>query len=372
MSGIPKAPTIARYTQQALALLPPGRALSRRVESVVHSMAEAVAVPFARVHDVAEALRAEMVPPEADVVLLEDWEKAAGLPNCEPAPSGTDARQAALVSHLVASGGQAEPDFQEIGEALGFETGLHHEHLPATCVSRCTDPVADIAWAFHKRVVYDGEGDDLLKCRFRQHAHLYGSLAFEELEEVMLALAVDPRNGLQGGWSSTSFADITTGASDPTGGTDAIDAEDISDTVRGIVRKTCTYRPEHPFWGSVWLHRVTTGIFQGVGVRFDDGTAHRLAVDTTNDRVEVVSGDFDAVELRRFGSWLLVAFRHPGYASTEVQLRVLPALGELASFPSESASSTGTVRAYGARLVDATVYPKGSGMPSDYVGEAAA
>jgi uncharacterized protein YmfQ (DUF2313 family) len=178
--SLPAEQTIARYARQGRALLPPGKAFSRREDATTTAVIEAAAIPFARVDESAAALLRELLPWQS-VELLEDWERATGLPNCNESPTDVEGRQAALLSHLVASGGQSDADFKAIAAALGFEVELAHEYLPATCIGPCTQPVADIEWVFHKKVTGDGpeELEDLLKCRMHQHAHLYGSLAFD-------------------------------------------------------------------------------------------------------------------------------------------------------------------------------------------------
>lgn len=178
--ALPAQETIDRYARQAVMLMPPGRAFSRRLDSTIRAILEAIAIPLARVHEDGDALLRELLPSQADA-LLPDWEAATGLPNCVSTPTDVPSRQAALISHLVASGGQSEADFKAIAAALGFEVDIGHEYLPMTCVDPCTSPVASIDWVWHLLVtVLDGPPAllDLLKCRLRQHAHIYAHLGF--------------------------------------------------------------------------------------------------------------------------------------------------------------------------------------------------
>jgi uncharacterized protein YmfQ (DUF2313 family) len=176
----PATSLIDRYARQLVSLLPPGRALSKALGSTIGKMLTGLAVEFARVHERSQDMQREVVPGDADE-LLPEWEQATGLPDCGN-PTTTEGRQQALVSKLVARGDQSDSTFAAIGEALGYQdVQLSHAHLPATCTSPCNTSVANIEWAFTKEVTADGSKQkyDTLKCRMRQHAHLYGVLVFD-------------------------------------------------------------------------------------------------------------------------------------------------------------------------------------------------
>jgi uncharacterized protein YmfQ (DUF2313 family) len=176
----PSQETVDRYAAQGAALMPPGQAFSQRMDAEIRAFLEGIAIAFARVHEDAAALRRELLPSQA-VELLPDWERVTGLPNCTDAPSDIAGRQADLVSHLVASGGQSKLDFKAIAAALGFELELQHEYLPMTCIDPCTSPVASIEWVWHQLVtILSGPSElrDLLECRLNHHLHLYGHFRF--------------------------------------------------------------------------------------------------------------------------------------------------------------------------------------------------
>lgn len=199
---MPAAALIDRYREQALALLPPGRALSRRAESWIYKLLEGIAVEYARVHERAGDLLLESVPGDADE-LLEDWEDATGLPDCGLEPDTLEERRAALVSKLVARGGQSDAIFEAIADALSFDISLDHKYLPATCTSPCTSPVAGIEWVFTKEVTGEGTGDlELLKCRLQQHAHLYGLLLFGDIDTEAVRTTADGSTRVTGDGST--------------------------------------------------------------------------------------------------------------------------------------------------------------------------
>lgn len=192
---MPSQETVDRYRAQGLALLPPGRALTRVAGSVIYDVMEACAIPFARVHEDAAALRREFVPSQV-VQLLDAWERVTELPNClDAAPTDIAGRQAALVSHLRSSGGQSEPDLVALAESVGFEVTVAHEHMPMTCVDPCVSPVADIGWVFHLLVTIEGgppELRGLLECRLAHHFHLYAHFRIAGMDDVPAdALLID-------------------------------------------------------------------------------------------------------------------------------------------------------------------------------------
>lgn len=188
---MPSSALIDRYTHQGLALLPPGRALSRRIKSWIYKLVQGFAVEFARVHDRAADLLGESVPGDADE-LLDEWEDVTGLPDCGVEPDTLEERRAALASKLVARGGQQDAIFEAIADSLSFDISLDHKYLPATCTSPCTSPVAGIEWVFTKEVTGEGTGDlELLKCRLQQHAHLYGLLLFGDIDTEAVRTTAD-------------------------------------------------------------------------------------------------------------------------------------------------------------------------------------
>ncbi len=93
-----EAGTLARLRDAALALLPPGRAFSRRLDSMVARVLEALCIEYARVHRGASVVLANVSPRRVrDADMLTAWEEAAGITN----PTGTIAARAQAVADLI-------------------------------------------------------------------------------------------------------------------------------------------------------------------------------------------------------------------------------------------------------------------------------
>ena len=107
--------TVERYRDAAIALLPPGEALSKRVQGAVAEVLEALAVPFAELHESAERLLVNHDPAQA-VEMLPEWEAAL-----QTGAQGTTAeRQAALIDKLRGRTSHAKSVFEQAAVDLGY------------------------------------------------------------------------------------------------------------------------------------------------------------------------------------------------------------------------------------------------------------
>lgn len=114
--------TVTRYRDQALQLLPFGRALSREIDGGIAKILEAMAVEFARVDELAAAFLRNIIPSKADE-MADEWEAALGLPgDCVETPSVVlSERRGAIVTKLR---GRTEHDvgaYDQAATDLGFD-----------------------------------------------------------------------------------------------------------------------------------------------------------------------------------------------------------------------------------------------------------
>lgn len=109
--------TLARLRDAALALLPPGRAFSRRLDSMIARVLEALSIEFARVHLGAGVLMANVSPRRVrDPNLLAAWEEAAGITR----PTGDLAERAQAVADRIRG---ARPFNLAAYQAIALEHG---------------------------------------------------------------------------------------------------------------------------------------------------------------------------------------------------------------------------------------------------------
>jgi uncharacterized protein YmfQ (DUF2313 family) len=135
------------YRDALLRSLPPGRAFTRRPDSVLGALAEALAQEAVRVEGRREDLLQEADPSQASE-LLEDWERVAGLPElCGTPPSTEQERQDALVAKLDAKPTPTPAAFVALGVKYGLTVSVS-EFVPARCgITRCNEPMRGEAWA---------------------------------------------------------------------------------------------------------------------------------------------------------------------------------------------------------------------------------
>ncbi len=119
---------ISRYREMMKRLLPFGKAWTRDALSTVHQLLDGLSVEFARIHERAEDLLAEMEP-SGTVELLPEWESAWGLPNqCTGALSTLDERWAALLAKMIHVGQQTPGFFVRVAATLGYTITID-EHV---------------------------------------------------------------------------------------------------------------------------------------------------------------------------------------------------------------------------------------------------
>ena len=114
--------TTDEYRGAVQALLPPGRAWTRRVGSTLANVCAAIGDCLFVVHTLyALFLDVESDPAQARQ-LLPDWETDFGLPDsCSPSSPTIPQRRAALLSKIAASpGGQSAAYFIAVVAALGY------------------------------------------------------------------------------------------------------------------------------------------------------------------------------------------------------------------------------------------------------------
>jgi uncharacterized protein YmfQ (DUF2313 family) len=124
--------TLARLRDAALSLLPPGRSFTRRLNSDMARVCEALVVELARVYLEAVALYESISPRNARREdYLSAWEDAVDSPS-----TGTPAERAQHVADVIKGVGLgwAMPDFEAAAAALGFTITGPAETLPQFAV----------------------------------------------------------------------------------------------------------------------------------------------------------------------------------------------------------------------------------------------
>lgn len=130
------------YREQLKNLLPVGEAWQAEAGSNMDGVLGVFAAEFAHMHGRVASVITEALP-SATQALLEDWEKAAGLPDSCTALGDTLAeRKQALVQKLTQTGGQSKSFFYDLAAALGYDIEIS-ENRPFQCgISHCgTDPL---------------------------------------------------------------------------------------------------------------------------------------------------------------------------------------------------------------------------------------
>jgi uncharacterized protein YmfQ (DUF2313 family) len=139
---MPDATLIERYRDQFLKLLPPGSAMSRRLDSCITEWSIAFAVEFARIHEAVDTLYQESFPgaatDTADTGLLADWETLCGLPDaCTYLLTAEADRQAAVMTKFAVDEGQSRADFQSIASNYGYAIDIGLYETSRCGVMRC-------------------------------------------------------------------------------------------------------------------------------------------------------------------------------------------------------------------------------------------
>lgn len=175
---MPAQSTIERYRDAALALLPPGRAISKDPRSSIGEQYEAAAVEWARADEDAEGILAGIVPGESSDYFAV-WEEVLGLPSeCVRNPPIDDAsRKAAIQLHLLGLYDHSITGYQQAATDLGYGALNVVHYQPALCTGECTQPLYGDGWANVITIVVTGPPNDTLTCIFvdqlrRSHAYV--------------------------------------------------------------------------------------------------------------------------------------------------------------------------------------------------------
>jgi uncharacterized protein YmfQ (DUF2313 family) len=141
------------YTQTLIDLLPPGIAWSRDQDTNLWALCDALSREFGRVDQAASQLIDEMLPSTA-LLLLPEWEAAAGL----PVPSATDPaqRRRNVCQWLTMPGRVDIPFWTALAALLGYAITIT-EYSQQTCDSDCTQALSQTPWQY----VWDVNGESL-------------------------------------------------------------------------------------------------------------------------------------------------------------------------------------------------------------------
>lgn len=151
-------PSREDYRAQLEALTPQGAAWPKDGQGVLGGVLDALAAEFARLDSAAMGLL-EQVDPRAATDLLEDWERAYGLPDgCAVADPTEDGRRLALHQKVASLGGQNAAYFVGLSALLGYEAEVE-TFRPSRVAFSLPRPLADVAWAFAWRLVVWGPAE---------------------------------------------------------------------------------------------------------------------------------------------------------------------------------------------------------------------
>lgn len=153
----------AAYTQQLLALLPPGRAWPRDEGGEHELLAKALSEELARADGRVDVLVAEDDPRQTSE-MLDEWEELLGLPSCA-VPVNDNGRRAAIVARELEVGNPTAAHMVELAAAVGYAVTITY-YSPFICTSECEDSLTQDAWstAFKVSGTSVPTTDDLLEC----------------------------------------------------------------------------------------------------------------------------------------------------------------------------------------------------------------
>jgi uncharacterized protein YmfQ (DUF2313 family) len=147
--------TATDYLAQLQALAPIGAAWPREGETTLNAVLEGLAEEFARIDARGQQLLTEIDPREVSE-LLEDWERAWGLPDgCVVAEPTVEGRRLALHQRVASLGGQSAEYFVGLSALLGYETEVEN-FRPSRIALTLPAPIAGRPWAFAWRLVVHG------------------------------------------------------------------------------------------------------------------------------------------------------------------------------------------------------------------------
>lgn len=148
----------ADYLAQLKALLPQGAAFTREADSTLSQVFGAVADELARVDQRGVDLMVQ-TDPRVVTEMLDDWERAWGLPDgCVVAEPTTAGRRLALHQRVASLGGQSRPYFVGLSALLGYEAEIE-DFAPTRLPFTIARPVLGRPWAFAWKLAIYGPAD---------------------------------------------------------------------------------------------------------------------------------------------------------------------------------------------------------------------
>lgn len=128
------------YAQAFAVLLPRGPAWPRDQSSVLMQLLRGLSETWGILDGRAADFLQRESDPRASMEMLEEWERAWGLPDpCIAEPLSISDRQNALVAKMTMLGGQSRDFFISFAALIGYEVRIT-EHAPFMCgVSECGD-----------------------------------------------------------------------------------------------------------------------------------------------------------------------------------------------------------------------------------------
>lgn len=178
---MPAQTAIDRYTHLLLALLPPGDAISRSVDSVFYDICARMAVEFARVDERSDDLLSEGVPSTTSE-LLDEWERALGLPEECFTPTTDAERRSAIIARIVGTGGHSLADYTALAATLGYPAPTFTTYAPFVAGSLVGDRLTNGPWRSTAMVTLDDRGlNDLIECAFLNQKMSHETLLFEHV-----------------------------------------------------------------------------------------------------------------------------------------------------------------------------------------------
>lgn len=131
------AMTADDYLQHLQALLPQGPAWPRAADADLTKLLRAFADEFERVDFRVDGVFNEF-DPRTTSELISDWERVAALPDpCVTSDQSIEQRRAALVSKLIAQGGQSRQYFIDMAGSMGYPAATVDEYSQMVCDEDC-------------------------------------------------------------------------------------------------------------------------------------------------------------------------------------------------------------------------------------------
>lgn len=181
----PSQSRIDAYRDALVALLPPGRALTRALGRGIPKLLEACAVEPARVHERTLDLLDEADPSTA-TELLTEWEDLLGLPDECSSPTTLEGRRAASVGRLVGTGGHSQTDYEALAATLGYSITVTHRAPFRAGRSAAGDALSNDPWAHHVDIqaVPSGPLDAVLACALRRQLRKHGTAFVTFVDDI--------------------------------------------------------------------------------------------------------------------------------------------------------------------------------------------